>query len=196
MLLALIVACEIGFWLILLAGLATRYLLRRRRLGAALLICVPLVDVVLLTATVMDLRGGAAANFTHGLSAAYLGYSVAFGHSMVRWADERFAHRFAGGPPPRRKPEHGRARVVYEWREFAKATAATAVACGVLLSMIVVVGDAERTEALLGWTLRLLMVLAIWSLWPISHTLWPSRPKPGQVEQDSARTPAGPARRR
>ena len=176
MLLALIAACEIGFWLLLAAGLATRYLLRRRRTGAALLMAVPLLDVVLLTATVIDLRGGATADFTHGLSAAYLGYSIAFGRSMMRWADERFAHRFAGGPPPRGKPKYGRARTRYEWREFGKATLATAIACGVLISMVVLVGDDSRTEALLQWTGRLATVLAIWSLWPISHTLWPAKP--------------------
>jgi hypothetical protein len=175
-LLALIAACEIGFWMVLLAGLSARYLLRRRRLGAALLICVPLLDVVLLIATVIDLRGGGTADFTHGLAAAYLGYSVAFGRSMVRWADERFAHRFAGGPPPRGRPKYGRARVRYEWREFAKATLATAIACTILLTMIVLVNDPPRTEALLGWALRLLTVLAIWSIWPISHTLWPAKP--------------------
>ena len=50
---------------------------------------------------------GRRPNFTHGLAAAYLGFSVAFGHSMVRWADQRFAHRFAGGPPPWRPPKQG-----------------------------------------------------------------------------------------
>ncbi|MFB4318643.1 hypothetical protein [Actinomadura sp. 21ATH] len=180
MLLALIAACEIGFWLVLGAGLSARYLLRRPRLGTVLLVCVPLLDVVLLTATVIDLRGGATANFTHGLSAAYLGYSVAFGRSMVRWADERFAHRFAGGPPPKGKPKYGSARVRYEWREFGKAALATAIGCGVLLTMIAVVDDPDRTRALLGWTARLGMVLAIWSIWPISHTFWPAKPKPGQ----------------
>ncbi|WP_199522137.1 hypothetical protein [Geodermatophilus marinus] len=36
-LLALIVACEAGFWLLLGAGLVTRYVLGRRRAGAVLL---------------------------------------------------------------------------------------------------------------------------------------------------------------
>jgi hypothetical protein len=180
MLLALIAACEIGFWLVLLAGLSVRYLLRRRRLGAALLAATPLLDVVLLAATVIDLNGGATANLAHGLSAAYLGYSVAFGRSMIRWADERFAHRFAGGPPPKGRPKYGRARARYEWREFGKAALATAIACAVLLAMIAVVDAPSRTEALLGWTARLGTVLAIWSIWPISHTLWPAKPKTGE----------------
>ncbi|MDT7650336.1 MAG: hypothetical protein QOI36_1742, partial [Pseudonocardiales bacterium] len=46
--------------------------------------------------------------------------TVAFGHSMIRWADARFAHRFAGGPPPPRPPRYGAAKVAYEWREWGK----------------------------------------------------------------------------
>ena len=107
MLVALIVACEIGFWVVLGSGLVARYLLGRRRLGAILLALAPVVDLVLLTATVIDLSRGATADFAHGLAAAYIGFSVAFGHSMIRWADARFAHRFAGGPRPPRP--HGTA---------------------------------------------------------------------------------------
>ncbi len=176
MLIAIIVFCEIGFWVVLGAGLVARYLLGRRTLGAVLLTAVPLVDLVLLVATVIDLSNGATADFTHGLAAAYIGFSVAFGHSMIRWADQRFAHRFAGGPPPWRPPKGGRARARYEWREFGKAALAWAISVGLLLAAIAIVGDAERTEALLGWIVRLSGILAIWSLWPITHTLWPSKP--------------------
>jgi hypothetical protein len=175
MLIAVIVACEIGFWVVLGAGLVARYLLGRRRLGAVLLALVPLVDLVLLAATVIDLSRGATADFTHGLAAAYIGFSVAFGHTMIRWADQRFAHRFAGGPPPWRPPRGGRERARYEWREFGKAVVAWAVSCGLLLAAIAIVGDADRTDALLGWIARLTMILGIWAIWPISHTLWPSR---------------------
>jgi hypothetical protein len=175
MLIAIIVACEIGFWIVLGAGLHARYVLGRRRLGGILLACVPLVDLVLLVATVIDLAQGATADFGHGLAAAYIGFSVAFGHSAIRWADQRFAHRFAGGPPPWRPPRGGRERARYEWREFGKAAVAWAVSCGLLAAAIAIVGDAERTEALEGWIARLTMIVAIWSLWPITHTIWPAR---------------------
>jgi hypothetical protein len=178
MLVPIIIAAELGFWVLLAAGLTARYLLGRRRSGAILLAAVPVVDLVLLVATVIDLSRGATADFTHGLAAAYIGVSLAFGHSMVRWADQRFAHRFAGGPPPWRPPSGGRARARYEWREFAKAALAWAVSCGLLLAAIAIVGDAERTEALEGWIVRLTLVLGIWALWPITHTLWPSKPAP------------------
>ena len=170
MLVFVIVASEIAFWVLLLGGLAARYLFRRGRLSVALLVGAPLVDLVLLVATVIDLSRGATAGFAHGLAAAYIGFSVAFGHSLIRWTDERFAYRFAGGPPPWRPPRGGPARVRHEWREFGKAMLAWAIGSGLLLTAIAIVGDAERTEALQGWLLRLTMVVAIWSLWPITHT--------------------------
>ena len=117
---ALIVACEVGFWLLLGAGLAARYLLRARALSTALLLAVPLVDVVLLAATVIDLRRGGAAGLSHGLAAVYLGVSVAYGHQLVRWADQRFAHRFAGGPAPVRPPRTGRAHAARERRRWLR----------------------------------------------------------------------------
>lgn len=178
MLVAVIVGCEIGFWVVLAAGLLARYPLRRPRLGAALLLCVPLVDVVLLAATALDLRRGATADFTHGLAAAYLGFSVAFGHSMVRWADQRFAHRFAGGPPPVRPPKHGWARARYEWREWAKALLGWAVACALLGAAILYVGDAERTAELWTWIQRLTVAIVVWLVaFPVWATIFPSRPK-------------------
>ncbi|WP_229402573.1 hypothetical protein [Micromonospora okii] len=178
MLVAVIVGCEIGFWVVLAAGLLARYVLRRPRLGAALLVCVPLVDVVLLAATALDLRRGATADVTHGLAAAYLGFSVAFGHSMVRWADQRFAHWFAGGPPPVRPPKHGWARARYEWREWAKGLLGWAVSCALLGAAILYVGDAERTAVLRSWILTLTVAIVIWLVaFPVWETVFPSRPK-------------------
>jgi hypothetical protein len=190
MLLAVIVAAEIAFWVVLLAGLSARYLLRRRRLGAILLVLAPLVDLVLLAATTIDLARGATAELAHGLAAAYIGFSVAFGHSVIRWTDERFAHRFAGGPPPRRPPRHGRERARHEWREFAKALLAWAIATGLLGAAIAIVGDADRTAELQGWIVRLTIVLAIWSLWPITHTLWPAKPRRSNPSKTPERPPA------
>lgn len=162
MLLALIVACEVGFWVLLGAGLVARYLLRMRRLSTVLLLSTPLVDLVLLVASAIDLRRGASANFVHGLAAAYIGFSIAFGHNMIRWADQRFAHRFAGGPAPWRPPKQGSARVAWEWREWGKGLAGWAVACGLLGAAILWVGDWDRTSELAGWIGRLSLAMVIW----------------------------------
>jgi len=171
---------------ILAAGLLARYLLRLRRTSTVLLICVPLVDVVLLVATGIDLRGGGEASQVHGLAAAYLGFSVAFGHSMVRWADQRFAHRFAGGPPPWRPPKYGAERVRYEWREWGKCLLAWAIGCGLILLLMFVVGSPEQTKALARWLVGLTQVLVIWLIaWPVRVTIF--RPMPPDHDTDARR---------
>ncbi|WJJ10681.1 hypothetical protein P9990_19175 [Prescottella equi] len=177
MIVQLIVACEILFWVFLGAGLTARYLLHRPTLGAVLLVGAPLVDVVLLVATTIDLRGGAEASWSHGLAAAYIGFSVAFGHSIIRWADARFAHRFAGGPAPEKPVRHGRARAIREWREFGKAVVAWGIACGLLLAAIAMVGEPDRTAALSDWIRTLTVVLGVWGVIALSYTLFPARPK-------------------
>ena len=52
---AVIVGCEVGFWVLVGAGLGCRYLLRRRRESSVLLAAVPVLDLVLLAATMADL---------------------------------------------------------------------------------------------------------------------------------------------
>jgi hypothetical protein len=191
MLLAVIAGCEIGFWVLLGAGLVTRYLLRRPRLGGLILLCVPLVDLVLFVATVLDLRGGTVANETHGLAAVYIGFSVAFGHRTIRWADERFAHRWAGGPPPGRPPRYGAARTRYEWGFWFRMLLGWLVSCALLLGGIALAGNGgptvdisglavpERTAALWAWIARLTVTLLIALIWPVSYTIWPKQPKDG-----------------
>ncbi|WP_213455039.1 hypothetical protein [Rhizomonospora bruguierae] len=162
MVIGLIIGGEIGFWVLLAAGLVARYLVRWHRLSTVLLIGVPLVDVVVLAATAVDLHRGGTATDAHGLAAAYLGFSVAFGPSMVRWADQRVAHRFAGGPPPWKPPKRGWPRARHEWREWAKALLAVGISGALLGAAILLVGDPDRTAALTGWIARLAGLLAIW----------------------------------
>ncbi|MDI5788286.1 hypothetical protein PO124_07245 [Bacillus licheniformis] len=49
-----------------------------------------------------------ASGCLHGIAAVYIGVSIAFGSRMIKWADERFAYRFAGGPKPDKGPQYGR----------------------------------------------------------------------------------------
>ncbi|MEV4760794.1 hypothetical protein AB0J86_37610 [Micromonospora sp. NPDC049559] len=190
MVVAVLVAGEVAFWVLLGAGLVARYLLRLRRLSTVLLVSVPLVDLALLVATVVDLRRGGTARGVHGLAAAYLGFSVAFGSSLVRWADQRFAHRFAGGPPPWRPPRGGWARARYEWREWGKGMIGWAVACALLGAGIRYVGDAARTEALRDWIGRLSVAMGIWLVaFPVWATLFPSRAGAETPDRAGAETP-------
>ena len=170
-----IVAAEIAFWMLLAAGLWSRYRLGRRRLGAVLLALTPAVDLALLVASVIDLRGGATASSWHALAAVYIGVSVAFGSRIVAWADARFAHRYAGAQPPARPARHGVAHARHERAGWYRHLLAWAIGAPLLIAGIAIVGDADRTQALLHvlriWT----VVLAIDFAWSFSYTLWPRR---------------------
>ncbi|MFQ1003113.1 hypothetical protein [Modestobacter sp. SSW1-42] len=174
MVLTVIIACEIGFWIAVLGGLAARYLLHARRLSVVLLLAAPLLDVVLLVATAVDLRSGATASLEHGLAALYLGFSVAYGHRLVHWADVRFAHRFAGGPAPV-KPT-GAAYTRACWADVGRTLLAVSIAGVVLLGLIAWVDVPERSEALRAEFPLLALILGLELLWAVSCTVWPRRP--------------------
>ena len=173
MIIAAIVACEVGFWLLLALGLIARYGLHRPRLGAVLLLAVPVVDLALLVLTAVDLRSGTPATTAHGLAAVYLGCSLAYGHALVQWADVRVAHRWRGGPPPARGPASGTtARVRAEWRAYGRACLAAALSAAFLLLAAAVAGGGADIGALLAWLPRLAVVLLVWLVgWPVWETL-------------------------
>lgn len=174
-LLGLIALCEIGFWVLLVAGLIARYPLRLRRTGAALLMATPVVDLILLVAAVLDIRRGGEAGVAHGLGAAYLGFSVAFGHSVIRWADRWFAYRFADGPRPVKPPKRGPVRLRHEWREWGKCVVACGIGVAVLALLSFVVGSPERTTALWsGWDAWIPRLGAATAIWFVAGPLWTS----------------------
>ena len=173
--LTLIIGCEIAFWVLLAAGLATRYLLRAQTLSTVLLIAVPLVDVALLIAAAVDLRSGGAATASHGLAAVYIGGSVAFGHQLVGWADRQFTHRFLGGPPLPGPPRTGPAHAAYERRQWLRHLLAYLTAVVVLGLFTVLVGGAvdlrPMWQVLVPWA----VVLGIDFLISFSYTLAPRK---------------------
>ncbi len=182
MIAAVIVACEVGFWVVLGAGMLLRYPLGRPRLGAVVLAGTPLVDVVLLAAAAIDLHGGADFANIHALAAVYLGFSLAFGHSLVRWADVRFAHRFAGGPPPPPKPAAGSpARRAALWAEWFRVVLAAGIASAVLC-LLALVADSDQRAVALQSAAPLGIVVVVWlvfgPLWESgSQLVRPSQPR-------------------
>ncbi len=171
--LAIIIGCEIGFWVLIVAGLVLRYLLGKQRAGLVLLALTPLVDLILLVATVVDLRAGATAGIVHGLAAVYLGMSIAYGHKMIAWADARFAYSFAGG---RRPVQYYGARYAKEcWKDVVRTIVAVLIAAGLLQLLTLLVGDPSKTEALTGLYPILGIVLMIDLIWAVGYTLWPKK---------------------
>lgn len=181
--LVLIAACEVGFWVFIGLGLVARYLLRRRRTGAVLLAMAPVVDVVLLVATAVHLRNGAVAGGEHALAALYIGFSVAFGHQLIHAADLRFAHRFAGGPPPPRR--YGRDHTRAGWADLGRTVLAAGLAAAIVAGLQAFVADPTRTAALTGLHPLLGTLCAAQLLWAVGGTLWPRRPPVHRLRPES-----------
>lgn len=158
----LIVACELGFWVILLLALAVRYLLRKEPLSRALLVCLPLVDLLLMVFTATDLRRGTTATFAHGLAAAYIGFTVAFGGICVKWADAHFFHRFAAGPAPTKAPSRGWALVRHDFRLWGRCIAACLVTMVLVEALVQFVGNGAATEPLLAWHRHAFGCIVLW----------------------------------
>ncbi|MFJ7057260.1 hypothetical protein ACIQVA_05790 [Streptomyces microflavus] len=181
----LVVLCEVAFWVLLAAGLALRYVARKPRLGAAVLLCEPLLEVVLLVVTVIDLRNGAEPDWKHGLAAVYIGFTVGLGHHTIKWVDAQVAHRWFGGPPPV-KPKYGMARAAHEWRTAARWTLAAVVALGLLQAAIWYVGPGDGISSLRGWQQKMGLVIGINLIIAGSYTFFPKQAPKGAVERESA----------
>lgn len=171
MLLLVIAACEVGFWVLLVAGLVSRYLLRLRRVGLVLLACVPLVDLVLLAASVVDLHRGGTPAFRHSLAAIFIGCSVGFGHQTIAWADRWAAHRLAGAPRPPKPPKRGRARALRERQGWYRHLLAWAVGSALMGLGALLAGGVERSGAMLQPAVLWTIVVVIDGLVSFSYSL-------------------------
>ncbi|NUK55408.1 hypothetical protein HRW23_01770 [Streptomyces lunaelactis] len=175
MIVTLIVICEVAFWVLLVGGLALRYLAKMPRLGAGVLLCEPLLEVILLVVTAIDLKNGAEPDWKHGLAAVYIGFTVGLGHQTITWVDARFAHRFASGPPPVRPPKYGTARMLHEWRTAARWITAAVVAIGLLQAAIWYVGGDGDVGSLRSWQEKMLFLIGINVIIAGSYTLFPKK---------------------
>ncbi|MEF3322855.1 hypothetical protein PV375_04040 [Gulosibacter sp. GYB002] len=178
-----IIGAEIAFWVLLVLGLLARYLLKLKRTSTALLLSVPLIDLVLVILVGLDLSRGSAPTSVHGLAAVYLGFSVGFGHYIISRADAWFNHRFAGGPRPARPPRTGPAKVRHEWQVWLRVLTAWAIAVPALLIMKAFSGwswpssmEEFWTDELWSWVARLTLVNIAWLLTgPVYATIFESR---------------------
>ena len=172
----LIIGCEVSFWLMLVLALAARYLLQHKKLSHILLLSLPALDLALLFFTAIDLGSGTPASFAHGLAAAYVGFTVAFGSVAVSWADQRFAHKFANAPAPSKPPTHGWPALRYELLLWLRCLVAVAITLVLLIGLIVFVNNESATEALNEWFGIAIGCAIIWFIlgpaWTLLFSSW------------------------
>ncbi|MFE2725316.1 hypothetical protein [Kitasatospora sp. NPDC059327] len=184
MIVTLILAAEVAFWILLGLGLATRYLLRLRTLSTVLLAGLPVVDLTLFALTVFDLRGGATAGWTHALAAGYAGFSIGYGPSLVRWADRHFQYRFAGGPKPEGPPKYGPERTRHEWLICRRTVVSAAVTLGLITALVPLSDGAAHFDTFTGWYLRLGMAAGINVIVAGCYSLWPKEAPAGAIVEE------------
>ncbi|GGB44721.1 putative membrane protein YmcC [Lentibacillus populi] len=171
----LIIACEVGFWVFVLAGLITRYVFKMKKLGVLLLACTPIVDLLLLITTVIDLKNGAVATTMHGVAAIYIGVSVAFGHRMIKWADRWFQYLFTKGPKPNKRKKYGKEFAKMERVGWYHHLLAWIIGVGLLGAIILFIDNFAQTEALLQTIMLWSLVLVIDFAISFSYTVFPKK---------------------
>lgn len=172
----MIVACEIAFWIVIVLGLVTRYIFKRKRLGLFFLALTPVIDLVLLIVTGIDLSNGAVATQAHALAAIYIGVSIAYGKSMIQWADERFQYYFLkqGSKPIQR---YGMEHAKHQVKGWLLHLLAYLIGVGLLGLIIFWIDDFSRTEVM-GQTIRVWsVILGIDFLISFSYLIWPKKEK-------------------
>lgn len=172
----MIVASEIGFWIVIILGLITRYIFKKEKLGFFFLALTPVIDLLLLVTTSIDMYRGATATTAHAIAAVYIGISIAFGRDMIKWADGRFRYYIAkqGSKPIQL---FGMDYAIQYLKSWGKHVLAYAIGAGILFILIFSINDSARTEALDGilklWTL----VLGIDLIIAITNFIWPKKRK-------------------
>ncbi|PAF16921.1 hypothetical protein [Terribacillus saccharophilus] len=172
----LIVISEIGFWVLILAGFITRYFFKLKKLGLILLASTPVIDLILLVATSVDLYRGSIATQVHAIAAIYIGVSISFGKSIIKWADVRFQYYvMKQGPKPVK--QFGLDYAKHYLKSWGQHVLAYIIGVGILFGLIYLINDSSRTEVLSGFLKVWTIVLGIDLVIAISNFIWPKREK-------------------
>lgn len=172
----MIVFCEIAFWIVIILGLVARYIFKLKRLGMFFLALTPLIDLILLITASIDLYRGAVASTAHGIAAVYIGVSIAFGKSMIEWADQRFQYYVTKqGEKPKKR--YGMDYAKHYFRGWVKHLIAYIIGAGLLVGLIFWIDTPSKTEAFNGIIQIWSIVLVVDLLIAISNVIWPTKEK-------------------
>ncbi|MGV3464599.1 MAG: hypothetical protein ACO1OT_04820 [Heyndrickxia sp.] len=172
----IIVFCEIAFWLVIVLGLIAHYIFKQKQLGIVLFALTPLIDLILLTTAGIDIYRGEVATIAHAIAAVYIGISIAFGKSMIGWADQRFQYYVTKqGEKPRKR--YGIEYSKHYFKGWIRHFIAYLIGSGLLVGLIFWIDDTSRTEALGGVAKIWSLVLGIDLLISITYFIWPPKEK-------------------
>lgn len=173
-----IIVAEIVFWIAILAGLTSRYMFHAMKLSKFFLLSTPFIDLALLILTAIDLKNGAQASSAHGVAAIYIGVSIAFGKSMIDWADDKF-QTLVMKQTSKKRVLYGLEKGIYEMKMWARHLLAYVIGGVLLVLMILYVGEEtfenEKTSSLLRVLSVWMVALGIDFLISFSYIIFPKR---------------------
>ncbi|UVI36771.1 hypothetical protein [Brevibacterium spongiae] len=180
-----IVIGEALFWVFLLAGVCARYLLRWRTASTILLIATPLIDIVIIVLTYIDLYRGATSDFSHGLAAFYVGFSVVFGPELIARVDRRFAKRYSAQESAPAVPS--KTSLAY----WLRCLTASSITIALLIGGIVIAGLADSFW-LIYWMIVAVFTTVSWAVVGPVRDRWRRRRNPNRngdrADADAQRT--------
>lgn len=171
----LIIAAEILFWVFIVLGLVTRYIFHKEKLSMSLLSCTILVDLFLIIATTFNLYQGGTAEIAHGIAAVYISISIVFGKDFITWADEKFKVLYLKQTPPQKI--YGNQYAKQYLKSFFKHIIAFLIAYGLIYLMQVVANNSSSLNNLMGVINIWKIVLIIDFIITISYFIWPKKAK-------------------
>ncbi|WP_414055285.1 hypothetical protein [Macrococcus equi] len=174
----LIIAAEILFWVFIVLGLFARYIFHKPTLSKILLSSTIVVDLFLLIITTIHLYNGGNAEIAHGIAAVYIAVSVTFGKQMIGWLDEKFQTLLLNKQPLPKK--HGKVYAVHYLKSFVRHIIAFIIAF-MLITFMQMIANNESANVLSQITNTWQVVLFIDLIITISYFLWPKKAK--QVKQ-------------
>lgn len=153
---AWIITAEIAFWIVIFIGLVCRYRFKKPKLSIIFFALTPVIDLLLVLLTAMDLRAGTPASISHGIAAVYIGVSIAYGKTMITWADEKFQQWFLKLPIEKKRLT-GLAKGIHEIKMLGLHVIAYVISASLLYAMIVFIGELTDTSSLL-------QVMKVWGI--------------------------------
>lgn len=135
---------------------------------------IPIVDLVLIVVTSIDIYRGAEITLAHSIAPIYLAVSLVYGKTMINWADARFLYYVKReGPKPIRKIGMDFAKI--SMKGSMQHVLAYIIGGALLLFMIFYIGDSSKTEILWG-TLKLWgIIVLIDNAISITYFIWPRK---------------------
>ncbi|MFJ7405496.1 MULTISPECIES: hypothetical protein [unclassified Lysinibacillus] len=171
---AWIITAEIAFWIVILIGLICRYRFKKPKLSIIFFALTPVIDLLLVLLTAMDLRAGTPASISHGIAAVYIGVSIAYGKTMITWADEKFQQWFLK-LPVEKKQLTGLAKGIHEIKMLGLHVIAYVISASLLYAMIVFIGQLTDTSSLLQVMKVWGIILIIDAIISFSYIIFPKK---------------------